>query len=363
MRAAAAVVLLVSFAAHAQHVESEHVYAPLGGSHAVVAANSGAVLAWRGLDPATGQLALRAGSVDRNGALVASTTIAVPDGVAFAPTLARTSDSILLAFVHRHAFLGDRVAAVTLDDEGRPSGALRGFLGSSGTAPLLVSRGETYTLWDLERRYELDRTGAILSERDTDFYPDVLPFEGGELLFSRYAQQEQWHCGFVRCGTIPARYSVTWVWRAETHHGSGTVDRNWYASGVPAAAGTANEIALVWNGMRGVEGLFLRNGHVASELLVAGSVAIDTSPSIAFDGARFLIVFEDFGDLYGALVDSSMTVGHRFPIATSGTAESAPRVVALSRGRFLVTYNHHDTLAGRVINTSDAPPRKRRAIR
>lgn len=362
MRAAAAVVLLASFAAHAQHVQPENVYAPLGGGHAVAATSAGAVIAWRGLDPATGQLALRAGAVDRNGALVSSTTIGVPDGDAFAPTLARANDSILLGFVHRHAFLGDRVAAVPLDEQGRPNGPIRRFLASSGAAPLLVSRGATYTLWDLRRRYELDRTGAILSEGDTDFSPDVLPFEGGELIFSRDARQEQWHCGFTQCGILPAMYSVTWAWRAETLRGA-SVTRNWYAAGVPAAAGTAREIALISNGLRGVEGLFLRNGDIASQFLVPGSVAVDTSPSIAFDGSRYLIAFDDFGDLYGALVDSSMTIAHRFPISTSGRSESAPRVVALSRGRFLVTYNHHDSLAGRIITTNDAPPTRRRSVR
>jgi hypothetical protein len=66
-----------------------------------VATREGAVIAWRGLDPATKQLALRAGSVDRNGRLVSIHTIAVPDADAFAPSLARAGDSILLAFVHR----------------------------------------------------------------------------------------------------------------------------------------------------------------------------------------------------------------------------------------------------------------------
>ena len=364
MRPLAAIVLLASLTAHAQHIGSENRYATFGGAYAVVATGSGAALAFRGPDPATGRLALRTATVDRNGALESSSTIDVPDGEAFAPSLARAGDSLLLAFIHRDINLGDRVAAMPLDRHARPAGPIR-FLGfaKSVDPPLLAAHGTTFSLWDPLWRYELDAAGAIVGKAPTDKPAQILTFDGGELRFGRQSEDLRRVCGFRGCGMAPPYYRVSWQLFGARVTAFDSREFRWYAQGRPAAAGTEAEHELIWSTASGIDGVSLRNGSIAAEIFIAGSVDYHTSPAVAFDGARHLIVFEDFGDVYGVLFDAATNLAHRFPVATSGLAEADVNVVTLSRGRFLVTYRSDDTLASRIVTTGDAPPEKRRSVR
>jgi len=356
MRAATAIVFLLSFAVHAQTVGPENRYERLTGEYDVVATNSGAVIAWRGAD------ALRAGSVDGNGRFESASPI---DANADAPALARAGDAILLAFNYQQPDVGGRVAAIALDAQGRAAGPLRlfEFTRHNPPTPLVASHGTTFSLWDPLYRYKLDTTGAVIRRDKTDDVSLIHTFEGGELRYRRRSQQERWSCGFSMCGWTPPFYSVSWELIGARYGSFDGIHRSWYAPGLPAAAGEESEIVVIWNSPDVVEGVILRNGKTGPQILIPGSVDYQTSPAIAFDGARYLIVFEDYGDVYGAWFDASTNIGHRFPIATSGLAEADVDVVALSRGRFLVTYRIDDTLAGRIVTTADAPPQKRRSAR
>jgi len=326
-------------------------YGPVDGGHAVTRG----LIAWS--EPSQ----LRAGAIDDRGVLRSSSTIAVPGGASHM-TLAGDGDAFLLAFVQRSEFLGPVLGIVPLDAHGRPTAAVRILGPAADTPPQLVRNGETYVVWDLRTRYELDRRGAVVSQQPERPQFSVVAFDGGELRWTSSSIDAIRHCTYFpqpNCRWYPATYRVDWTFTGASVTVSGSGGGEWYSTASPAAAGDALNALLAWNGVEGIGGVLIRNG-VQTRISVPGFTEVEKTPAIAFDGERFLVAFDVYGDIYAAFVDGP--VGHRFPVATTGEHESTPRVTALGANRFLVTYERNGVLTGQVVGEIE-PPARRRSVR
>jgi hypothetical protein len=81
-------------------------------------------------------------------------------------------------------------------------------------------------------------------------------------------------------------------------------------------------------------------------------------PSVAFDGANYLVGWESSGDIYGARLNPEGTVldPHGLPIATGQASETAPAMVAGSAGRAAITYVREGQVFLRFLDENKMPP-------
>jgi len=137
----------------------------------------------------------------------------------------------------------------------------------------------------------------------------------------------------------------------------------------PAIAGDGHAVVVVrFDGDQQNRGSVV--AQTGSTSIAVGTVLPDsgaTRPDIAFDGERYLIVWRSAvaignHDIEGASIDAAGNVAS-FPIAGSSADERDPAVLAVGRGRFLVTYDKIDgaerRLAGRFVEF----PTRERAVR
>lgn len=344
----AAILLGAAFTAHA--AEIRYGTYPTADTHA----SQATLLAWSERGD------LHVGRVDVHGQLIATHTIDVPGAELSAPTIASDGESFLVAFLQL-SNAGSQVAAAPVDATGKP-GAVRVY-GPAINRPLLIWNRDAYSLWGDQELVTVDRTGTLLRRTTVTTRDQAVVGPDAQLFFTQYSQPGGFHCGFTWCSTIYASYSVYWTYSSPTVSRSGRVDRVWYATGRPAAATNGSDFILAWNGPAGVEAIVIRNGEPYSSILIPAPVDLTTSPSIASDGAQYLIVYDSFGKIYGAFIGSVDAVIHPFPITTSPNLEAHPLVTTLARGRFLVTYQSGTALAGTLLTTPDATSPRRRSVR
>lgn len=158
------------------------------------------------------------------------------------------------------------------------------------------------------------------------------------------------------CVTFPATYSLGWTVRpsdAPPRSASTSID----AGATPAVAAGNDEFLIVWRSSLAIEGVRVRrDGSIVGFINVP--MAARTA-QVAFDGTRYLIVFDANGDVWGAFVAPGVTyVAQPFAIASTAADETTPAVVAIAPDRFAVAYVvDRGQIATRVIPLSE----KRRA--
>jgi hypothetical protein len=136
----------------------------------------------------------------------------------------------------------------------------------------------------------------------------------------------------------------------------------------PSVAFDGNNYLVVWEIYRSVNNKDIMFARVnqAGTVLDPGGRYISTatgnqeSPSIAFDGANYLVVWQDYRsgynyDIYGAKLNQSGGVIENFHVSTESGDQLAPAVTRGIGNEFLITYsgwtdsiNHHPTNTMRI---------------
>jgi len=259
------------------------------------------------------------------------------------------------------------VAVVPVDASGAP-GIVRVYGSAQGSkAPSLVRISGAYALWGESTSYMLDRDGLLLSESEALQRSAIVTAGSAILTFSTTTDPGGQRCtiGGRSCAYFPAVTTIDWNYATPVTQKSGSLFRPWSLRLGLAAAGNADgsEFVIAWIGESGPEAAVIRDGDASLLVKVPAFADLVSTPSIAFDGFRYLLVFQTIGNIFGAFIDVDGAIVQPFPIATSDLAEERPAVTALARGRFLVTYKSGAALAGRVLITPDAAPARRRSVR
>lgn len=336
----AALALVTAFATHAAEIQ-------YGKSEAHAAA--GSLIAW------TQDGALHIARIGSHGRPLKTTTIALPNATLSAPAIATDGASYLVAFSH-FSNAGLQVAATSVDAYGN-AGGVRTYGAGNGNAPVVYWNKDTYALHGAARLFTLDRNGApLVSIESAPSVSQVITNANARFTFANTTYAGSRHCGFSACIDLPPNYTIYWSYSSDGKQTRGTEARRWTSLGKTAAATNGTDFVLTWIGERGVEALTIRNGEPYALSLVPAPADFGTTPSIASDGTRFLVVFEALGDIYGAYAGAVDAVAQPFLITTNA---NRPIVSTLGHGRFLVTYQRDDTLAATVIG----PPSRRRSVR
>ncbi|MDQ3281496.1 MAG: hypothetical protein M3Q69_08790 [Acidobacteriota bacterium] len=352
MRPIALLLLLFTFAAHAQTVSDEHVYAR-GANPVSIAAPRGALVAW------TDAGALHVQLVSRRGEPVWPATTIPTTSKAASPALATNGETFLIVFSEELS-----LAAVVVDANGTQLGPVHEYGTPSSNTPSVVWNVSAYLVWTPLALYAFDRNG--IPAGSTPNAQRTTRVVGGNdrlLQFQFTSQQETSICWVPwACLKTPASYTISWTYATATQTTSGSESRNWYATGPPAAtAGNDSDFVIAWNAPHGVEAELLRDGKGIATALVRTLTDPGTSPSVTFDGEHYVVTWEFAGDIFGALLRGDAP-SQPFAIATGPRNESAPRITALGSERFLVTYTSDGDVVGRIVDLPINPGR-RRAVR
>jgi len=168
--------------------------------------------------------------------------------------------------------------------------------------------------------------------------------------------------GGPKCTDVAATFRIDWTVRSnDAPSRSFTTASDEVSS--PAAVAGNDEFLIVWKSSIAIEGVRVhRDGSTASFINVP--MMGKGRPQVAWDGTRYLIVFEAGSDVWGAFVTPGLTyVAQPFAIAATSAEETAPAVAAIGPDRFAVAYVvDKGQIATRVVSFNE-PPSKRRAAR
>jgi hypothetical protein len=173
------------------------------------------------------------------------------------------------------------------------------------------------------------------------------------------------------CRTFPAYYQLDWSVRGSASPlQKYSLQQTGYSSPyLPGMAAGRDDFLIAWKSVASIDGVRLnRDGSRAGYfgIPIAHPLTGQRGPQIAFDGTRYLVVFDTVdasGDIWGAIVEPGGTyIASPFVIAGSGAQELGPSVAALGPDRFVVSYvKDAVTIAMRTISFSE--PARRRAVR
>jgi len=175
--------------------------------------------------------------------------------------------------------------------------------------------------------------------------------------------------GFPICYDVPPSQRIDWkVRRGDAPVRSFSLQQDGYISThYPFITAGANEFLLVWKASTSIDGVLLRpDGSNAGFITVpiANSLSGKRGPQVAFDGTRYLIVFDTDGDVWGAFVTPGVTyVAQPFAISATAAQEGAPTVAAIGPDRFAVAYAIDSNQIGTRIVSFSEPPSRNRAVR
>ncbi len=349
--------------------------APLGSQPALVAAQNRVLLAWSEIDPVAHASRIHVGLLDFDGRLVSpigKLPLFSSGGLAWSPVVATDGSGFYVSWVEPVG--APLIAGIALDATGRPIGSPR-FLGRAVTSakPVTAWTGSAYVVGPESFPITLDQVGEPM------FAPIQVPTgfryaaDGMLVGVTSVSHREEVRCNIARpgCAVFPAQFEVTWTLRRGGDGWGDSYAAPYFATTPVIAAGADLATAIVW-GAETSPATTLRGIRVVN----AGyhsSFDIETDPlelppraeAIAFDGERWLVVTTSGGDVHGAFVDQSGSRFKTFAIANSARIESRSQVIALSPGRFLVTYDsdlpEDHRIAGRIVLTGN--PAKRRSAR
>jgi hypothetical protein len=174
------------------------------------------------------------------------------------------------------------------------------------------------------------------------------------------------------CRQVPARYGISVGVRAGSEFRTFSTAQEGYTSNYPSSIAAANaEGLVVWKSPTGIEGFRVRRDGSAAGFInvpISRSMTGKRGPQVAWDGTRYLIVFDRLdanGDIWGAVVMPGATyVAEPFVIAGSADNELAPAVTALGPDRFLVAYAiGNEWIGTREVSFQEPLPSRRRATR
>lgn len=313
---------------------------------------------------------LRITRLGARGQVLATHTVDVPQAELSLPSIASDGRAYLVAFVCR-SFRGTSVAVVPVDAAGAP-GSVRIYGAAQESraparvlTPSLVRTPGAYVLWGQRTMYMLDGDGLLLSESEGPPAGATVVAGDAVLTFSTTTDPGGLRCtiGGRSCRVFPPTTTIEWRYSSPDVVKSGSLVRPWSKNLELVAAGNddGTEFVIAWMTDWDAEAIVVREGEgVALVKVPVGNVS--TTSSIAFDGSRYLFAFESLGNIHGAFISAEGAIVP-FPIAATGLAEERPAVVALARGRFLVTYKSGSALAGQVLLTPDAASPRRRSVR
>jgi hypothetical protein len=196
---------------------------------------------------------------------------------------------------------------------------------------------------------------------------------GVVLTTSFQALAEGYRCLFsglsVHCGIFPANYTAEWKIRTEPNpaRSFGVLHNNLFSSYAPGAAAGKNEFLIAWRTSTSIDGRRLhRDGATLGffNIPVPRPLTGRRGPQIAFDGTRYLIVFDMLGtsgDIWAAVVvPGENYIAEPFLIAGGAEDEFLPAVTAIGPDRFVVAYTiDSDAIGTRVVSFKEPASRRR----
>lgn len=175
----------------------------------------------------------------------------------------------------------------------------------------------------------------------------------------------------LSCRLVPASYRIgVGIFAGSASSSFTTIQEGYTSTYPPSIAAAADEGLVVWRSPTGIDGFRVRRDGSAAGFInvpTARSMTGKRSPQVAWDGTRYLIVFDALdasGDIWGAVVTPGPTyVAQPFVIAGSAENELAPAITALGPDRFLVAYTIGNEWIGTREISFKEPPSRRRATR
>lgn len=207
---------------------------------------------------------------------------------------------------------------------------------------------------------------------------DSAAARSGAVVTTTFASmQAHWVCTnywvTTACYLVPDIYSIDWNLTADGLGVANRIEQRGFMSSFAPGIGVGKDDFLIaWKSPVTVEGSrVLRGGSPAGHFVVPGAPGAKPMtgsgpPSVAWDGTRYLIVFDQVtatSDVWGAVIDPGRNyVAQPFVIAASEAQEQTPAVSALGPDRFLVAYGVGENGIGtRVVSFTEPPPSRRRA--
>jgi hypothetical protein len=215
----------------------------------------------------------------------------------------------------------------------------------------------------------LDPTGiAICTEAHVQDYPAVA-FDGANFL----VVWEDYREGSGFTDIYGARVNPA----GHVLDTAGIPISTWLRCRPPAVAFDANEFLVVWGDGRLGEDIYGTNVDMTGHVYPLDGIRIDTSartqcyPAVAFDGANFLVVWQDYRnydttDIYAARVnhDGEVLDPRGFPVSAAAGYQGSPRVASDGANSLVVwtdgqsaydVYGARVSRAGQVLDTAGIP--------
>lgn len=379
------------FAATPQ-IGEEHGYRPVAtrladAQTALAGANGRALLAWSEAD-ANDRPRVHIARLALNGRML-DTPIAIPFGhsssnASLAPVVASDGSEFFVVWQERSAdaALPNRIFGTRVDRSGQLGAAISfGFLSiTAPRMPRVTWDGHRYQVFAAGQAWHVRRDGTVASVRPF-VEPDTVAALNSMTMAARFSsERSRYACRPVGlslfCSTLPDAYIIDWslIDPAGTARGQ-RVQAQYTSSFPPAIEADTDEFLMAWKTPAGIDALRVHpDGSAAGYAVVPMTTPLTgtTGPQVAFDGARYLIVY-DMGyqsrDIWAAeIVPDRTYVGEPFLIsAAAGRDEIEPRVEAVGSGQFLVTYvsrggTSGERIVSRLVSFSAPVPSRRRSV-
>lgn len=271
-----------------------------------------------------------------------------------------------------------RVALTSLDGSLNPQ-APRIMTTQCSAPPLLLRRGDQVLLAACTLLYTMDRNAQVVDVADLHLIADDLAVTaaGNVGIIGHVSSHQVINCTFFKCFSPPIvndTYTVTMIWLYRATLMPQTLRHlSTYSTAIASAGGG---FLIVWTDATAESGgtLFAtRNDEPFLEDARPIEIAAlhpDTAPplprqpQLASDGQRYVVVWQDQHDIFGAVVDPGAKSAVPFTVSATAAAETEPSIVAAGNGAFLVayntTFNGQRRIAGRFVTF---PPPKPRSVR
>jgi hypothetical protein len=325
----------------------------------VEADGNGFVVSWS--EVSDGVSRAYAGRLDARGRLerVGVGTAGTADSVAIAPL----GDRYIAAWREPSSLGQNILVTAALDREFRVISA-RPVPASGLPAPVIVrTSGARAFVGSGNFLYEVDRDGAPIRVYDLPRSLDDLAVAGDDVGYVLHSfTRTPKFCGFFRCSEPFDTYDLSFTW---LYHSTSAMSTR-LAGDAPSAVGTnGSTFLVVWFEAHVVQAAFL--GSSFAQPFTISSRGVTTpdpleQPQIAWDGARWLVVWSTTSGIEAAAVTPNLSIT-AFRLSPRGYR---PAVAAAKDGRFVVTYEDYGfegrRLASRIVDF--APPGDReRAVR